>query len=77
MPYHFIHYLHQAFLHKTICKNFKMYTHIGIYTNKFIENSEPQVHVKWLAMPTKCMMLKKCFWSYTEVSVLQKKKNDF
>ena len=62
MPYHFIHYLHQAFLHKTICKNFKMYTHIAIYTKKFIENSELKVHVIWLAMLTKCMMLKKCFW---------------
>ena len=50
-----------------------MYKHIATYTEKLIENSEQKVHVIWLALHTKCMMLKKCFWSYTEVSVLKKR----
>ena len=32
MPYHFMHYLHQAFLHKTICKKLQnIHTHWHLY----------------------------------------------
>ena len=55
-----------------------LHINIGNFKTKIADiknddNSEQKVHVICLAMHTKCMMLKKCFCSYIEVSVLKKR----